>query len=205
MPVHRPAADGHRVGEAALHQVLLPEQIVAHHSPAAAPAGHHPHPVHGPMPAVRELARVLDVIPNPHHDGQQLEADALVIADHLAIAAPFDPPVAVLPTRHRAVPQLFLGDFARPHGRGERHRTVMQPRRKQDAGAQRALLRLIRRQRFAELPAPFAARAHFRARLKAETGIACAIAVHRRADAVEMFALVAARRHFGNAALLHIR
>ena len=199
MAVHGPAADRHRVRKTALHQVLLLEQVISQQAAAAALAGHHPHPVHRPMLAVGELAAVLDVVPHAHHDGQQLEANALVVGDDFVIAAPLDPPVAVLPARDRPVLQLLLGDFARPRRRRERHRVVIQARGEQNAGAQRAILRLLRRQRFAELGARFAARAHFGAGLQAETRIARAVAEHAGANAVEMLALVAARGHFGDA------
>src|SRR5207248_3349773 len=108
MAVHRPAADRDRVGETALHQVLLLENVISHQSTAAAFAGHHPDPVHCPVAAVRKIAAVLDVIPYAHHDGEQLEPYALVIGDHVVVSAPLDPPVAVLPTGDRAMTQLLL-------------------------------------------------------------------------------------------------
>src|ERR1035438_4039157 len=107
MAVHGPPADRHRVRKTALHQILLLQQVVPYQAAAAAPARHHPHPVHRPVLAVGELAAVLDVIPHSHHDGHELETNAFVVGDDIAVAAPLDPPVAVLPTRDRPVPQLL--------------------------------------------------------------------------------------------------
>jgi hypothetical protein len=63
----------------------------------------------------------------------------------------------------------------------------------------------LRRQRLAELGARFTAGAHFGAGLQAETRIAGAIAEDAGAHTVEMLALVAARGHFGDPAILDVR
>ena len=91
MVVHGPAADGHRVVEVALQQIVLREDVIAQHPPAPAPPRHHADPVQREIGAAGKLAAVLDVVPHAHHDGEQLEADALVVADGIDVAAPLDP------------------------------------------------------------------------------------------------------------------
>src|SRR5437899_5615555 len=115
------------------------------------------------------------------------------------IAAPLDPPVAVFPTGDRPMLQLLFGDFARPRRRSERHRVVVEARCKQDAGTEGSIFRFLRSQRFAELGTRLTARLHIGAGLQAEARIAGAITKHAGADAVEMLALVTARRHLRDA------
>ncbi len=95
--VHGPSADSHRVVELAAHQIVLRQNVIAKHPAAAALAGHHAYPIQGEVVAIGMIATVLDVIPNVHHDAEQFKADLFIFANRVFAAAPFNPPVAVLP------------------------------------------------------------------------------------------------------------
>ena len=137
MRIHGPSADRHGIGEVALHQVLLRQHMIAQQSAAAAFAGHHADPIHRPVAAVGEIAAVLDVVPDAHHDGEQFEPDAFVVVDDVLVAAPFDPPIAVFPGVDLAMINCCLVILRAHDGGGERHGLVIQPRSEQDAGAER--------------------------------------------------------------------
>ena len=199
MRVHGPSANGYGILETSAHQVLLRQNVIARQPAAAAPPGHHPDPVHGPVFAIGAIAAVLDVVPHAEHDGEQLEADPLVVSDNVMVSAPFNPPVAVLPGIDGTAEQLLLADLARPFGGRERHGVVVQAGGKQDARSQRQTIGLFGRERLAELGARLPSGAHLGAGFQAQTAIPRAVAENPGADAVDVFALIAAGRDFGDA------
>ena len=151
--VEPPAADGDGVLEVAVeaHQVLLGEDVVPLDPPALALAGDHADPVHRPVRGLGELAAVLDVVPDPGDDRQQLEPDALVVADRVDRAAPLDPPVAVFERGDRPEPEVLLLDLPGPLRGRVRHRPAEVAGGEQDAAAQGLARRLGPGQRLAEL------------------------------------------------------
>src|SRR5581483_11541026 len=97
MIVHGPAAVSHGVIEIARGEIVLRENVIPDNTAAASFARHHPHPIQSEIGGIRIVAAVLDVVPDAHHNREQFETNTLVLADDVAITAPFDPPVTVLP------------------------------------------------------------------------------------------------------------
>ena len=64
---------------------------------------------------------ILDVVPYPEHDGEQLITNALVILDGIEAAAPFDPPIPIfeteIVTRFPEGAELKVRRFEPPHPR----------------------------------------------------------------------------------------
>src|SRR5438046_388619 len=118
MIVHRPATDRYRILEIAIlpFEIVLGERVVADTPRRTALAWHHSQPIHAPIGAARQVARIFDVIPHAEDDREQLEPDPFVVADRVELAAPFDPPIAVFPRTNRTKPKLFLGNLTRPLG-----------------------------------------------------------------------------------------
>ena len=95
MLIQCPAAVGHGiVKEMVFHQILLPQDVIAHDTAGFPLARHIAHPVQ------REIRRtmvtaVFDMIPNTVENLQQFIADILTVSDDIILpAAQFDPPVA---------------------------------------------------------------------------------------------------------------
>ena len=204
MLVEIPAADADRVFHFAVqaHQVLLREHVIADQPPGFAFAGQHADPIERPIGRRGMLARVLDVVPDAQHDRQQFEADPLVVADGVDLAAPFDPPIAIFPGADAAEFELLVGDLAGPGGRHKRHRPAEIARGEQDAAALRLAVGRDRRQRFAELVARFVAGAHLGPGLQSQPAVAGAIAKQFGGDLIEVFGPVATGQHRFDFALL---
>src|SRR4051812_16312387 len=135
MVVHWPATNANGILEIAIQSenILLGQDVVAHHSAAFTLARNHSHPVHAPIGAARFIAGVFDVIPDSHHDRKQLESDPFVIANCVELSSPLDPPVAILPGADRTKAQMLRGDRARPFWSFERDRTPIIPGGEKDA------------------------------------------------------------------------
>lgn len=90
--VHVPAAIGHRAGpsEAARH-VALGQRLLPHQPARAAPSGIEAQPFQ--LQILRVIAAaVFDVVPDAQGDRAQLQPDALVLGDHIQLAAVLKPP-----------------------------------------------------------------------------------------------------------------
>ncbi|MGX1486326.1 hypothetical protein RKD45_005402 [Streptomyces griseus] len=153
--VDRPAAEGDPVLELTLlEDVLLGEDVIAQEAAVLALSGEAADPFQGQVRRVRELAGVLDVVPDTHDHGLELVADALVVVDGVEFAAPLDPPVvaAVVAGAQDAVAQDGRGrQVLGVGGRYELHRPARVPAVEEDRRAEQSLVRLGGRPGLAEL------------------------------------------------------
>jgi hypothetical protein len=194
--VEAPAANAHAVVPplpAAL-EVRLGLDVRAGQAAALALTGDHAHGLERPVLAVRALAGVLDPVPNAHHDPQQLEAQLLVLADHVEGAAQLDPPVAVLVGAAADAPeqQVVLGDLAGPGRSHEGHRAIVLARSEQDRAALGLVVTFLQSQGLAvgrPRLAPFAERG---AGFQGQATVAGGVHVAVGRDRVERLGLVAA-------------
>ncbi len=183
-PLHRvevdgPAAEGDTVGELPLLQnVLLAQHVVAEEAAVLALARKAADPLQRQVLGIRELAGVLDVVPDAHDHGLQFVADQLVVVDGVEFAAPLDPPVvaAVVAGAQHAVAQDGRGgEVAGGLGRHELHRPARVLGVEQDRRPEQGPVPLLGRPGLVELRARLAADAVVGAREVAEQAVAGAV------------------------------
>ncbi len=127
------------------------------------------------------------------HDGEQLEADPLIVVDRVELHHPIRATNSHIPTIGcRRLTELFLRDRAGPLRWRERHRAIVLSGREEDGRTERLLVRSLGCQWFTEFTPRFAAVAHFGVCLQTQPAVARAIAVDMGADLVEVFRLVTA-------------
>ncbi len=99
MVIHGPATIGNQVRKASLGlNIMLREHMIPYIPAAFAFARQEPLPVQRPILPLRLLRRViLDVVPNPESNPQELVAQLFRIVDTVVIAAYFQPPVIGAP------------------------------------------------------------------------------------------------------------
>ena len=149
------------------------------------------------------VTAVLDVVPDPHHDGEQFETDSLAVVNEVALATPFDPPIAVLPTSRRAEPELFPIDLSRPDRRGEAHRTVVVAGSEENARTKCLLIGALGRERLAVFDLRLATGAKLGPGFETEPRIAGAVGEHRGADAIADLVAIARRQDADDAPGIH--
>src|SRR5699024_1320522 len=136
-----------------------------------------------PDPLQREGLRVveagvLDVVPDPVADGLKLDADPLVVADDVEVAAPLDPPVVA--AVHLLADPPVLGDGGGGDVDGERRgheplRMADVRRVEEDRRAEHVLARVLGRPGLVELAARLAAAAGLSAGEMADEPVAAAV------------------------------
>ena len=197
MKVNGPAAVRDRVVEdPLLHDILLSQHVRPLEAPALALARDQPHPLQRQVRGIGELARVLDVVPDPVNDLPEFPLDRLGVVHGVAPAAPFDPPeIAALgggiePLVARDVRRDVVEGVAR---RREPHRPPGVLRVEVDRVPEQLAVILRRGELLAELRFGLRAHAKRRARQKRDDSVARGVAEERRRDVVDGRVLAAER------------
>ena len=196
--VDRPAAEGDGVRMLPLFDdVLLNHHRVALEAAAFALAGDVPHPLQRQVFSVRELARVLDVVPHAVDHAPQLPLDGLGLVHRVEAPAILDPPqAAAVGLRVEAAEARDFADVvegvARRH---EAHRPAQVLAVEIDGVAQQVTVLLAGRELFAEFVGGFGAHAEGRARLEGDHAVPRGIAEERRVQVIERRILAAEGLH----------
>ena len=188
MEVNRPTAERDRVGKRArVHQIALGQNVLTHEAPALTFTRYHSDPVERPVRHV-ETRLVFDVVPDPERDREQFVADVLVVFHRVEATAPLDPPVTIFEPEIGAAfaegPQRKIRrlKFSHPWRRNIRHRPIVLLRLKQNRGAERLRVTLLRRECLAKRRLTLATAHNRHGNLGAESSVARAVGKHRRCD-----------------------
>lgn len=178
MQIDRPAAEGNPVGELRLAEnVPLVQHVVTEKPPILPFPGDRPHPLQRHVRRI-ELARVLDVIPDPVDHRPQLVPDPLVVVHRVQLSAELDPPVRTPVVPRLDDPPLRDGGGADVLGevrRHELHRMSGVLRVEEQRGAESDAVDRLRGPRLLELGARLTADAVVGAREVADQAVSGAV------------------------------